>query len=86
MARRFSEKELWDFVNRADTHEKIAIAEAFLRKLSYIDNKLWDGLMGALAAQSRELYWMEKEEQRYERNYTSLNPWDAPGMRVSDFL
>ena len=51
---RYTEKELYDFVYRADTFEKIAQAEEWLRK-SDIDSDLFDDLMMALVWQEREL-------------------------------
>lgn len=56
MAKQYSIEELWDFVNRAEALWQIKDAEAFLRKLDYIDNDTYDELMEALACKSRELY------------------------------
>jgi hypothetical protein len=42
-------------VNRADTHEKIAIAEQWLLKAN-ITTEEFDDLMEALSYKSRELY------------------------------
>lgn len=48
-------KQCWTMVNRADTHEKIRIAEQWLLKAN-ITNEQFDELMDALAFTSRELY------------------------------
>lgn len=48
-------RQCWKMVNRADTHEKIAIAEQWLLNAS-ITNEEYDDLMNALAYKSRELY------------------------------
>ena len=56
MKRQYTVKELLAFVNRADTHEKISVAENFLKKLEYLDNDVWNDMMEALAYKSRELY------------------------------
>lgn len=56
MKRQYTVKELWAFVNRADTHERISIAENFLKKLDYLDNDVWNDMVEALAYMSRELY------------------------------
>lgn len=77
--KRYTESELYAFVSRADTHEKVEIAKAFIAKLDYIDNDLFDGLMISLAWISRDLYYQDRE-------YGPSNPWDAPGMAVSDFI
>lgn len=53
---KFSEKQLWAFVNRANTHEKIRIAEDFLTNLEGLSVELYDELMVALSYISRELY------------------------------
>lgn len=53
--KKYTRNELWQFVWRADTHEKIAIAADWL-KTHVEDNDLWDDLMVQLSQQSRELY------------------------------
>lgn len=55
-----TEKELYDFVYRADTHEKIAVAEKWLRAQEWRNIDLFDDLMMALAYQSRELCAIER--------------------------
>lgn len=79
--KRYTESELFAFVSRADTHEKIETAKAFLSKLNYISNELYDALMDALAYESRELY----HQDRYKREYSAACPWNAPGMSARDF-
>lgn len=79
--RQYTERELYDFVGRADTHEKIAIAAKFIRRLN-VDNDLYDDLMRALSYQSRELYYMERYESR---EHSAACPWNAAGMRPTDF-
>ena len=53
---KYTPKQLWAFVNRADTHEKIQIAEDFLTNLDGLSIELYDELMLALSYTSRELY------------------------------
>ena len=81
--KRFSSQDLWGLVNRADTHERVATAEAFLRRLTYVDNELFDELMIALSFISRELYRRDREE---DREYSPSCPWNAPGMNTRDFV
>lgn len=64
--KRFSEKELWAFVNRADTHEKIQIADDFLSKLDYLDIDVYNDMMDALAYKSRELYHQGEDLDDYD--------------------
>ena len=64
--KRFSEKELWAFVNRADTHEKIQIADDFLSKLDYLDIDVYNDMMDALAYKSRELYHQDDDMDDYD--------------------
>lgn len=52
---KYTEKELFAFVYRADTPSKIAQAEKWL-KAHITDNDLFDALMMTLAYQSREYY------------------------------
>ena len=47
--------QCWRMVNRADTHEKIRIAEQWLLQAN-ITNAEYDDLMEALSYTSRELY------------------------------
>jgi len=54
--KRFTVRELWAFVNRADTHEKIQIAADFITKQEYLDIDVYNDMMDALAYLSRELY------------------------------
>lgn len=56
MKRTYTIEELWAFVNRAETHEQIRQADAFLSKLDYLDADTFDDMMDALAYKSRELY------------------------------
>ena len=60
--KRYSEKELYGFVWRADTKEKISIAEKWLKDHfeSIGDVDLWDDLMVALSQQSRQLSAIEQ--------------------------
>ena len=53
---KFTSKQLWAFVNRADTLEKIQIASDFLTKLDGLSIELYNDLMIALSFKSRELY------------------------------
>ena len=50
-------QQCWKMVNRADTHEKISIAEKWLLKAN-ITCAEFDDLMQALTYISRELYSM----------------------------
>jgi len=54
--KRFTVQELWAFVNRANTHEKIQIAADFITRQEYLDIDVYDDMMDALAFKSRELY------------------------------
>ena len=61
MAKRYTETQLWDFINRADTHEKVEIAADFITRMfdagrADIDGDTYDDMMDALAFISRELY------------------------------
>lgn len=64
--KRFSEKDLWAFVNRADTHEKIQIAADFITKLDYLDIDVYGDMMDALAFKSRELYHQDEDMEDYD--------------------
>jgi len=57
--RTYTERELYDFVGRADTREKIAIAEKWLYD-HVEDVELWDNLMRALSYMSLEICRRER--------------------------
>lgn len=59
---RWTENDLWSFVYRADTHEKISIAERWLRDhFKRINNtQLWEDLMTYLAMSSQDLCHIEQ--------------------------
>lgn len=52
---KYSRNDLWAFVWRADTPQKIRAAEEWLTK-HVKDNDLWEDLMRALSVQSRNHY------------------------------
>lgn len=54
--KKHSESELWAFINRADTIEKIQIAFNFIIKQEYLDDDVMDDMCDALAWMSREYY------------------------------
>lgn len=54
--KKYTERELWAFVNCAETHEQIQQAADYITGLEYLDVDTWGGLMDALAFKSRELY------------------------------
>ena len=57
----YTENDLWNFVYRADTHEKIYIAERWLRDhFKKIQHELWENLMSYLAMSSLELNRIEQ--------------------------
>lgn len=58
--KKYTESELYAFVSRADTHEKVETAKAFIARLDYISNDLYDGLMDSLAWISRDLYHQDR--------------------------
>jgi hypothetical protein len=53
--KKYSRNELYAFVWRADTPEKISIAEKWLKD-HVEDNELWEDLMLALSQQCRNYY------------------------------
>lgn len=52
--KRYTEKELYKFVWRANTKEKILQAERWLKAYKGIDNDLFDDLMVTLSQQWKE--------------------------------
>lgn len=58
--KKYTESELYAFISRADTHEKITVAEDFITKLDYLSIDTYDDMMNALAYLRRELYHQER--------------------------
>ena len=84
--RQYTRDELIAFINRADTREKLDIASAFISKLDLpadLRDELDCELMGSYDMLNDPYYgWGGSDEE----DYGPSNPWDAPGMRVSDFI
>lgn len=57
---KFTDRQLWDLVNRANTHERVQRAEEFLTHLDGLSVELYNELMMTLAFISRELYHNER--------------------------
>ena len=53
--KKYTRDELYKFVWRANTPQKVKIAEEWLRK-NVEDNDLWEDLMLALSIESRNYY------------------------------
>lgn len=87
--KKYTAKELRDFVDRADTFERIKIAENFLNKLNFNDKYLYYELMMDLSATAeilRKKNFSRFSSSAYEGDYGSCCPWNAPGMSVRDFI
>lgn len=53
--KKYTRDDLFNFIWRANTHEKIEVARIWITE-HVEDNNLWNDLMMGLADQSRELY------------------------------
>ena len=62
MAKAYSRTDLYNFVWRADTHEKIEVAKKWITA-HVRDDELWNDLMTQLSIQSRNLYRAESGRQ-----------------------
>lgn len=63
MRKKYTRDQLYDFVWRADTHEKIEIAKSWITK-NVDDNELWNDLMVELSTMSRDLYAADNGRRR----------------------
>lgn len=61
--KKFTEQELWAFVNRAETIDQIHIADDFLAKLDYLDIDVYCEMMDALAYKEREYHRAVRERE-----------------------
>lgn len=87
--KKYTAKELRDFVDRASTFERIEIAEEFLKKLKFNDKYLYYELMMDLSATKealRKKNFSRFSNSVYEGDYGSCCPWNAPGMSARDFI
>jgi len=84
--KKYSAKELKDFVDRAYSMERIEIARNFLNTLTFNDKFLYYELMMDLSATEEALNKKYGIRSAYEGDYGSCCPWNAPGMSVKDFI
>lgn len=88
--RRYTEDELTAFVLRADSLEKCDIAREYIQKLPYVGDNAKERLFNLLA--SRAAKFVEDPFDDYDDyyedrgSYSPSAPWNAPGMKVSDFI
>ena len=61
----YTVQELWAFISRADTIERVQIATDFLMKLDYINMDDYCDMMDALASKERD-YHHRRAEQEYQ--------------------
>lgn len=88
MAKTYSREVLIRFVNRADTWEKLDIARDFIDKLD-LPEDLREELDMELFLQGDAINDAEYGYgclARDDDDYSPSSPWNAPGMRVSDFI
>ena len=87
--KKYTAKELKDFVDRAYTLERIKIAKDFLNKLTFNDKYLYYELMMDLSETAEALKkknFSKFSSSAYEGDYGSCCPWNAPGMSTRDFI
>ena len=88
MKHTYTLEELDAFVERADTLEKCDVAAEFIRRLCN-RGEINGGTYAKLNSKLRSIKFYLLEDIPMgpeERNYSPSAPWNAPGMRVSDFL
>lgn len=84
--KKYSAKELRDFVDRAYNLERIEIAFDYLGKLDYISTELYYQLCMDLSERKELLRKRHPYTSSYEGDYSSSCPWNAPGMSARDFV
>lgn len=87
---KFTLKELIDFINRADSIEKLYVADKFIDGLDIPDewrDELSCEIQGSLDIFiDREHFGNPYGYDEDRSSYSPSAPWNAPGMRVSDFI
>lgn len=86
----YTRSELADFIRRADTAEKCDIALDFINSRPWLtanDKEYFAALVGS---QRNYVEYGDDYDDGYEYDdrgsYSPSAPWNAPGMRVSDFI
>lgn len=86
MAKRFTKDELIAFINRAKNIDQLRQADAIIAKMRIPEawrEEIEMELLGSYDMMNNPSWtsWTPDEE-----DYGPSNPWDAPGMKVSDFI
>ena len=84
--KKYTAKELRDFVDRAYNLDRIEIALEYLGKLTYISRDLYYQLCMDLFERREEIKKHRYFSSSYEGDYGSTCPWNAPGMSARDFI
>ncbi|MBO7697276.1 MAG: hypothetical protein J6Y28_03975 [Acholeplasmatales bacterium] len=84
--KKYTAKELKDFVDRAYNLDRIEIALEYIGKLTYISKDLYYQLCMDLFERREEIRKHYRWTSSYEGNYNSSCPWNAPGMSIRDFI
>ena len=95
MARHYTREQLLAFIGRADTMAKILTAEDFIAKLDIPEDlraELTRKIQDKEEAVALKDGWLcyddlvmtDRDEDR--GCYSPSAPWNAPGMKVSDFI
>ena len=85
MAKRYTKEELIAFINRAKNKDQLRKADELISKMKMPDDWREEIEMELLCS-----YDMMNDPGWYsaqaEEDYGPSNPWDAPGMKVGDFI
>jgi len=84
--KKYTAKELRDFVDRAYNLDRIEIALEYLGKLTYISKDLYYQLCMDLFERKAEITRRHSWSSVSEGDYGSCCPWNAPGMSARDFI
>ena len=89
----YSMEELERFCDRACTMEQVDIAEKFIKSRPYLSDEQKKKLLDLCDCERFAIFDMLNMQRdmgysggHNEDDYGPSNPWDAPGMRVSDFI
>lgn len=84
--RQYTQEELVAFINRAENLEMLHQADEVIHKMTMPDEMLEElemELLGSYDMMNNPAWGCSSYD---EDDYGPSNPWDAPGMRVSDFI
>ena len=82
----YSVFELERLCDRASSEEQFDVAEKFIKSRPYLSESEKSELLEYLDGAKTAFELSDDEDYYDDRDYSPSAPWNAPGMKVSDFI